>query len=170
MAKNNSPKRGRRGPIRYEPDKHPEIARALTLSGHIDTEIMVLLGVSNGTFYNWRKKYQEFADALDMGKAVVDQKVENALLKSALGFEYEETEVHGVQDDEGNVTGRRIKRTKKAVKPDVVACIFWLKNRKPSEWRDVQQRELSGAIGVGTLDDAVRAILEREEGSAPAEA
>jgi hypothetical protein len=26
------------------------------------------------------------------------------------------------------------------VPPDVTACIFWL-NRKPSEWRDVQQME-----------------------------
>jgi len=27
------------------------------------------------------------------------------------------------------------------VPPDVTACIFWLKNRKPHEWRDVQQME-----------------------------
>jgi hypothetical protein len=27
------------------------------------------------------------------------------------------------------------------VPPDVTACIFWLKNRKPSEWRDSQQME-----------------------------
>jgi hypothetical protein len=27
------------------------------------------------------------------------------------------------------------------VPPDVTACIFWLKNRKPSEWRDVQNVE-----------------------------
>ena len=26
-------------------------------------------------------------------------------------------------------------------RPQNVACIFWLKNRKPSEWRDVQQME-----------------------------
>jgi hypothetical protein len=27
------------------------------------------------------------------------------------------------------------------VPPDVTAQIFWLKNRKPVEWRDVQQME-----------------------------
>jgi hypothetical protein len=24
------------------------------------------------------------------------------------------------------------------IPPDVTACIFWLKNRRPKEWRDVQ--------------------------------
>ena len=27
------------------------------------------------------------------------------------------------------------------VPPDVTACIFWLKNRDPQHWRDVQQME-----------------------------
>lgn len=27
------------------------------------------------------------------------------------------------------------------VPPDVTACIFWLKNRKPADWRDAQQME-----------------------------
>jgi hypothetical protein len=27
------------------------------------------------------------------------------------------------------------------VPPDVTACIFWLENRKPNEWRDVQQMQ-----------------------------
>jgi hypothetical protein len=25
------------------------------------------------------------------------------------------------------------------VPPDVTACIFWLKNRKPADWRDAQR-------------------------------
>ena len=40
--------------------------------------------------------------------------------------------------------------------PDVTAQIFWLKNRKPKEWRDKVeiQNELSGAIKVvmGDMD------------------
>jgi hypothetical protein len=37
------------------------------------------------------------------------------------------------------------------VPPDVTAQIFWLKNRKPSEWRDVQNIE--HAIGKYIISD-----------------
>ena len=37
------------------------------------------------------------------------------------------------------------------VSPDVTACIFWLKNRKPAEWRDVQQ--MQHAIGRYIISD-----------------
>ena len=35
----------------------------------------------------------------------------------------------------------------KHVLPDTTAQIFWLKNRKPNEWRDKKQTELTGANG-----------------------
>ena len=35
----------------------------------------------------------------------------------------------------------------KEVPPDVTAQIFWLKNRKPNEWREKQQNEITGAGG-----------------------
>jgi hypothetical protein len=37
------------------------------------------------------------------------------------------------------------------VPPDVTACIFWLKNRRPSEWRDVQN--VDTAIGHYIVSD-----------------
>ncbi|MEK3726813.1 MULTISPECIES: helix-turn-helix domain-containing protein [unclassified Lysinibacillus] len=39
----------------------------------------------------------------------------------------------------------------KEVAPDVTAQIFWLKNRKPDDWRDKQQNEITGA-GGGPVD------------------
>jgi hypothetical protein len=41
-------------------------------------------------------------------------------------------------DKNGNVTKVPYREH---VPPDVTACIFWLKNRKPADWRDVQQME-----------------------------
>lgn len=32
--------------------------------------------------------------------------------------------------------------------PDTTAAIFWLKNRKPNEWRDKRETQISGDIGV----------------------
>lgn len=38
------------------------------------------------------------------------------------------------------------------VPPDTTAAIFWLKNRKPDEWRDRKETELSGGVGVQVSD------------------
>lgn len=40
------------------------------------------------------------------------------------------------------------KMVTKHVAPDTTALIFWLKNRMPDKWRDKQQMEHSGGIGV----------------------
>lgn len=36
----------------------------------------------------------------------------------------------------------------KQVAPDTTAGIFWLKNRKPQEWRDRKETEISGGLNV----------------------
>ncbi|WP_285011998.1 helix-turn-helix domain-containing protein [Lactococcus formosensis] len=41
-----------------------------------------------------------------------------------------------------------ISEVDKEVAPDTTAAIFWLKNRKPKEWRDKRETELSGNVGV----------------------
>lgn len=48
------------------------------------------MGISTSTLYGWKKKYSEFSEALKRGKEIIDREVENALLKRALGYEYEE--------------------------------------------------------------------------------
>ncbi|MBU0647497.1 hypothetical protein KKC67_03510 [Patescibacteria group bacterium] len=37
---------------------------------------------------------------------------------------------------------------KKAIDGDTISCIFWLKNRRPKQWRDKQDVEVSGSIGL----------------------
>lgn len=79
----------------------------------------------------WKKKYSDISDTLKKGKEVVDRQVENALLKRALGYEYDEVK----EKYEGGVLTERTV-TRKMVVPDTTAQIFWLKNRKPEDWRD----------------------------------
>jgi hypothetical protein len=100
--------------------------------GVIDKDIAYNIGVSEGTFCRWKKRSPAILAALKAGKEVVDRKVENALVKSALGYQY--TEVTRERDETGamNVT----KEVVKEVKPNGTAQIFWLKNRKPEVWRD----------------------------------
>ena len=100
--------------------------------GVIDKDIAYNIGVSEGTFNRWKKRSPAILEALKAGKEVVDRKVENALVKSALGYQY--TEVTRERDETGNMI--ITKEVVKEVKPNTTAQIYWLKNRKPEVWRD----------------------------------
>ena len=44
--------------------------------------------------------------------------------------------------------------------PDTTAQIFWLKNRKPQEWRDKQETEISGHIRTDKLDSILTQLSD----------
>lgn len=116
--------------------------------GLTNEQIAGNMGISRETLNQWSKKYPDISDALKKGKEVVDRQVENALLKRALGYEYEEKKVEKGPD------GSKTTVTIKEVVPDTTAQIFWLKNRKPEQWRDKRDIEHSGEIGgVVIVDD-----------------
>ena len=92
-------------------------------------------------------EYPEISEALKKGKEVVDIEVENALLKRALGYSYEEKKVEVSEE------GTKVTKTIKEVVPDTTAQIFWLKNRRPEQWRDKQDIEHSGAVNVRKVYD-----------------
>lgn len=56
----------------------------------------------------------------------------------------------------------------KDVAPDTTAQIFWLKNRKPLDWRDKKETELSGGVNVnnpfdGLSTDELRKLARSEK-------
>jgi transcriptional regulator with XRE-family HTH domain len=117
--------------------------------GLTDDQIAENVGVSRSTLSDWKNKYSDISDSLKRGKEVIDRQVENALLKRALGYEYEEVTKEMVYDP--SIGGDALKVTKvikKQVVADTTAQIFWLKNRKPAEWRDKQELEHSGGINI----------------------
>ena len=111
--------------------------------GLTDEQIANNIGIRRPTLYDWKKKYSDISDALKRGKEVIDRQVENALLKRALGYEYVET-TKELTDLGLTVT----KQVTKQVAPDTTAQIFWLKNRKPQEWRDKKETEVTGNLNV----------------------
>ena len=113
--------------------------------GLTDEQIATNIGIAYSTLRDWRDKYPALSAALKKGKEVVDRQVENALLQRALGYEYTETTREYVPElEEMHVT----KEVTKQVAPDTTAQIFWLKNRKPQEWRDKRDVDLSGSIST----------------------
>ena len=114
--------------------------------GLTDEQIAHNMGIGTSTLYVWKNKHIEIAESLKQGKDVVDRQVENAMFKSALGFYYEEETV---------TNAGVVVTTKKYSKPNTTAQIFWLKNRKPSEWRDKQEIEQTNhniEIDIGEWD------------------
>src|SRR5690606_7678499 len=109
-------------------------------------------------------KHPEIREALKKGKEVIDRQVENALLKRALGYEYEEVK-QIIEKDEKGKDRKRIEKIVKHVAPDVGAQIFGLKNRKPREWRDKRQVEHSGDMNVnnplnGLTTEELKKLIE----------
>ena len=126
--------------------------------GLTDEQIAGNAGINPATLYVWKQKYPEISEALKRGKEIVDRQVENALLKRALGYRYDEVTLEN---------GVETKRVTKEVAPDVTAQIFWLKNRKREAWADRQNIEISQPI-----DDSIKemeAYFEqlKESGSGP---
>ena len=130
-------------PSVYETDIKDKLAlvQGWARNGLTNDQIAHNLGINRTTLYKYQQKYEDFANALKKGKEVVDFEVENALLKRALGYDYVE-----VKEEIENGVVTKVTKTLKHVSPDVGAAAFWLKNRKPTEWRDRKEvgAELQG--------------------------
>ena len=128
-------------PSKYDPGLHTQLVYWMAKNGLIDEQIAKELKISESTLNLWKQKHIEFSESIKKGKDIIDVLVEGSLLKRALGFDYEEV------TRERNKDGKIVifKKVKKYMPSDVTALIFWLKNRKPNEWRD--RKEISGIDG-----------------------
>ncbi|MFV0536810.1 MAG: helix-turn-helix domain-containing protein [Dysgonomonas sp.] len=123
-------------PTKYNPDVHPELALSLAIDGLTDKEIAKEMGIAKSTLNVWKKEHPEFMDSIKTGKAQADRKVQLSLYKRATGFTVKEKKVVVELDSDGNQKPARIETTEKHIVADTTAQIFWLKNRRPQEWRD----------------------------------
>ena len=127
--------------------------------GLTDKQIAGKMGISEVTLNSYKKKYPKFFKSLKKGKEVVDYQVEKKLLKRALGYQTQETKQELVN---GELKVTEVKT--KEVKPDTTAQIFWLKNRKPKEWRnDPQPRDEKNTPLTG-LTKQIDKARQRVEG------
>lgn len=67
--------------------------------GLTDEQIAANIGITQSTLYEWKKKYSDISESLKRGKEIVDIQVENALLKRALGYSYNEDKYISVPMD-----------------------------------------------------------------------
>jgi hypothetical protein len=140
--------RGVGQPTKYDPDIMPNAAKFMAQRGAILSEIADAFKVSTQTIANWRNKYPEFRDAIQIGVDTFNPRVERALAERAIGFWV--TIKEEVRDEK---TGKIIQpEVRKYFPPDVTAIIFFLKNRMRDKWRDVyeqaQKHELKSSAEI----------------------
>lgn len=125
-------------PSKYKTHVEPRLeeVKDWVRNGATDEEVAKRLGINPDTLYSYKKEFSEFSESLKKGKDYIDAEVENALLKRALGYSYKETTQE--VDEDGK---KSIKVVTKQVVPDIVAQIFWLKNRRPDKWREKPSEE-----------------------------
>lgn len=133
-------------PSKYRADALPEIGR-LANEGATDVEMADALGVNVATFHRWKAQHGEFRDTLKVGKDQADARVERSLYARATGFEHDEVDIRVIN---GEIVQTAIR---KVYPPDTTAAIFWLKNRRPVEWRDQTDHKHSGTIGLRAASD-----------------
>lgn len=131
--------------------------------GLTNEQIASNLGISKTTFYKMLNEHSELSELLKKGKEIIDYEVENALLKRALGYKYEEKTYESKWDDSQKKFREVLtKKVVKEVSPDTTAQIYWLNNRKPKQWRNKQDVDLSN--NGTTLAEAIQKAYESKAG------
>lgn len=142
-------------PSSYRPE-YARAAKKLCELGATDADLAKAFGVTTPTIWAWRSRYPDFLSALKDGKPAYDDLVERSLAQRALGYTYDTEDIKVIGGDV-----RRV-RVRRHVPPDVTACIFWLKNRRPAQWRDVNRFEHTGRDGGPVeVDHNARREIER---------
>lgn len=139
---------GIRRPTLYDwKNKYPDISDALKRGKEvIDRQVEnALLKRAKGYEYTERT-----AKVVDRDRELVD--IERREFENRYKLDYPEASLQEVKDAAVKAipTQERIimLEVDKQMAPDTTAAIFWLKNRKPQEWRDKKETNLTGNIDV----------------------
>lgn len=127
-------------PTAYSPAFCDE-ARTLCEGGATDVDLADHFGVEISSIKRWKNKHEAFRTALKLGKDAADDRVVDSLYHKAVGYSFDAVKIF-------NANGAPlIVPYREHVAPDTTAAIFWLKNRRPAEWRDKVDHEHGGKDG-----------------------
>lgn len=132
-------------------------AKKLCENGATDLEVADNLNICAATLYRWKSQHPEFCEALKVGKAVADERVERSLYNRAVGYSFGAVKIFMPAGASEPVYAAY----QEHCPPDPTSAIFWLKNRRPEQWRDVKAQEITGANGGAIkLERITRTIVD----------
>lgn len=141
-------------PTEFQPE-YVEQAKALCWHGATDDEMADYFGVHRATIYRWKLDHPEFCDAIKSAKHYADERVERSLYQKATGYEYTEQQAIKVKLEQ-HKEEVEVVEVQKHAPMDTTAAIFWLKNRRPDEWREKSEQTITHNI-----DDALSQLVKR---------
>lgn len=124
-------------------------------------DIADFFDVSPRTLNRWKATHLEFSDALKRAKDPADDRIENSLYHRAQDREVEEEQAIKVKKITYSENGKKlleeerveVVKVRKFLPGDTTAMIFWMKNRRAQEWRDVHKHEHGGAGAFDNWDE-----------------
>lgn len=134
----------------------------LARRGFTDKEMSAFFGVTEVTFNNWKRTQPGFFKSLKNWKDEADEEVEKSLYQSACGYVSTNLKAVTVQNGDGSSSVEMVQE-KIEHSPHPTSIIFWLKNRKPDEWRDQKDIKHSGDL-ILQLAENIRAGRNRIRG------
>lgn len=140
-------------PTKWKPE-YVSLAYKLCLMGATDARLAELLDVNQDTVHEWKKVYPEFSESIKAGREIADAEIATALYHRAKGYSHPEVDIRVVQNT--------IVKTPliKHYPPDTAAASLWLRNRQGGSWREKQEVEHSGDVGVTVNDDQAKRIAQ----------
>ena len=129
-------------PTKYKAEYAQQAAKLCAL-GATDQEIADFFEVEVRTVYRWKTEHEDFCQSISSAKEIADSRVERSLYQQAIGYEQEEVKIFMPSGAPAPVYAP----FRAKVAPSATAAIFWLKNRRPDEWRDKVTQEHTGPNG-----------------------
>lgn len=148
-------------PSSYDPE-YAKQAEKLCELGATDADLADFFDVAISTVCLWKTKHPEFSEALKVGKESADTRVERSLYQRAMGYTFDAVKIFMPAGADAPVYAPY----REHVPPDPTSMIFWLKNRKPGQWRDKSQQEVDLTVRASKeqRDAAVSAALRSTDG------
>lgn len=137
--------RGR--PSKYKPEYAEEARKLCEDHAFTDLELSEHFNVTLSTLKLWKSTHPDFSASVKLGKEPANARVEKSLYDRAMGYTAIETDIRVIN-------GKIVKtEVTKHYPPDPTALIFFLKNRKPKDWRDKRETEISGQLNHADMTD-----------------
>lgn len=117
------------------------LLKSYARDGYTYQDIADRFGINHNMLSRWREKFPQIDEAIKEGRELTDYKVENALLKCALGYKTKEVKTTTIMKF-GKVVETQKEVLEKEQPPNVQAITLWLTNRNKDKWKTPNSKNL----------------------------